>query len=146
MLYIPKIDDYFKILTDEKVKDFIPINFSEYFKSTREKLCSKLSEEQNLRKVSILLYFFLTTPVKYKNMCNQILLIIVYIAIMLRFWIFLIHNYDWLILNHWLKTILKKFKVQTILVLKHKKRNDDKIFHSCTNLITSDVIRHWWRI
>ena len=85
MLYIPKIDDYFKILTDEEVKDFIPINFREYFKSTREKLCSKLSEEENIRKVAILLYFFLTTPVKYKNMCNQILLIIVYIAIMLRF-------------------------------------------------------------
>ena len=41
MLYIPKIDDYFKILTDEEVKDFVDINFSEYFKSARE--------EQNIR-------------------------------------------------------------------------------------------------
>ena len=36
MLYIPKIDYYFKILTDEEVKDFVAIKFSEYFKSTRE--------------------------------------------------------------------------------------------------------------
>ena len=40
------------MLTDEKVKDFVAINFSEYFKSRREKLYSKLSEEQNLRKVA----------------------------------------------------------------------------------------------
>ena len=54
MLYIPKIDDYLKILTDEQVKDFVAINFSEYFKSIRE--------EQNLRKVAKSLYIFLTTP------------------------------------------------------------------------------------
>ena len=44
MLYIPKIDDYLKILTDEDVKDFIAIDFSEYFKSIRK--------EQNYRKVA----------------------------------------------------------------------------------------------
>ena len=33
MLYIPKIYDYLEILTDEEEKDFIVINFSEYFKS-----------------------------------------------------------------------------------------------------------------
>ena len=49
MFYIPKIDDYLKILTDEEVKDFLFINFSHYFKSTREKLYSKLNAEQNLR-------------------------------------------------------------------------------------------------
>ena len=32
---------------------------------------------------------------------------------------------------------LKKFKVQTILVLVYKKRNDCKIFHSSTKLIAS---------
>ena len=37
MLYIPKIGDYLKILTDDEVKDFVAINFSEYFKSTRDK-------------------------------------------------------------------------------------------------------------
>ena len=51
MLYNPKFVDYLKILADEEVKDFVAINYSEYFKSTREKLYSKLSEEQNLRKV-----------------------------------------------------------------------------------------------
>ena len=52
MLYIPKIDLYLEIFTDEEVKDFVAINFSEYFKSTRE--------EQNLRKVTKSLYTFLT--------------------------------------------------------------------------------------
>ena len=48
MLYIPKIDDCLKILIDGKVKDFVAINFSEYFKTKREKFYSKLNEEQNL--------------------------------------------------------------------------------------------------
>ena len=52
MLYILKIDDYLKILTDEEVKDFIAIHFSGYFKS--------IKEEQNLRKVAKSLYNFLT--------------------------------------------------------------------------------------
>ena len=59
MLYIPKIDDYLKILTYEEVKDFVAINFSEYVKSMREK--------QNLRKDVKLLYIFLTTPDKVKK-------------------------------------------------------------------------------
>ena len=53
MLYIPKIDDNFKILTDDEVKDFAPINFSKHFKS--------IKEEQNLTKVAKSLYIFLTT-------------------------------------------------------------------------------------
>ena len=32
----------------------------------------------------------------------------------------------------------KKFKVQTILVLDYKKRNDRKIFHSSAKLIAND--------
>ena len=62
MLHIPKIGDYLKIVTDEEVKDFLAISFSKYLKSTRKKLYSKLSEEQNLRKVAEWLYIFLTTP------------------------------------------------------------------------------------
>ena len=62
MLHILKIQDYLKILTDEEVKDFVAINFSEYFKSLREKLYSKRNEEQNLRKVTKSLYIFLATP------------------------------------------------------------------------------------
>ena len=29
MLYIPKIDDYLKTLTDKEFEDFVAINFSE---------------------------------------------------------------------------------------------------------------------
>ena len=54
MLHIPKIDHYLKILTDEEVKYFAAINFSEYFKF--------INEEQNLRKVAKSLYIFLATP------------------------------------------------------------------------------------
>ena len=43
MLYIPKIDDHSKVVTDEEVKEFVAINFSEYFKSiTEEKILEKL--------------------------------------------------------------------------------------------------------
>ena len=35
MLYVPKIDGYWKIVTDEEVKNFIVINFNEYFRSIR---------------------------------------------------------------------------------------------------------------
>ena len=56
MLYIPNIDNYLEILTDEQVKDFVPINFSEYFKF--------MKEEQNLAKW---LYIFLTKPDKIEK-------------------------------------------------------------------------------
>ena len=51
MLYIAKIDGYLEILTDEEVEDFVAIN-----------LVESIKEEENLRKVANLLYFFLTTP------------------------------------------------------------------------------------
>ena len=60
MLCIPKIDDYLKILADEEVKGFVRVNFTEYFKSIREKLYSKLNEELNLRKVAKSFYIFQT--------------------------------------------------------------------------------------
>ena len=37
-----------------------------------------------------------------------------------------------------LSSALKKFKVQSILVLEYQKRNDDKIFHSSTKLTVDD--------
>ena len=37
MLCISKIDGYLKILTDAEEKDFVAINFSEYFKTIKEK-------------------------------------------------------------------------------------------------------------
>ena len=38
MLYIAKINDYLEIFTDEEMKDFVAMNFSEYFQSTKKKL------------------------------------------------------------------------------------------------------------
>ena len=52
MFYIPKIDDCLEIFTDEEVKNFLAINFSDHFRS--------ISEEQNVRKVAKSLYNFLT--------------------------------------------------------------------------------------
>ena len=66
---VPKIVDYLKILTDEEIKDFVVINFGKYYKFTREKLYSKLSEEKNLRKVAESLYSFLTTFNEVKKIC-----------------------------------------------------------------------------
>ena len=54
MLYIPKIDNYLEVLTNEEVKSFVAINFGEFFKFIRE--------EQNLTKVAKSLYILLTTP------------------------------------------------------------------------------------
>ena len=61
-MYIPKISVSLKILTYEEVKNLVATHFSEYFISIREPLYSKLSEKQDLRKIAILLYIFLTTP------------------------------------------------------------------------------------
>ena len=62
MLYILKIGDYLEILTDDEVKDFVVINFEGFFKPSREKLYSNLSEKKDLRKVTESLYIFLATP------------------------------------------------------------------------------------
>ena len=56
------------------MKDVLVINFGKYFKSTKEKLHSKLCEEQNIRKVAESLYIFRTTPYgvdKYGNMMQS---------------------------------------------------------------------------
>ena len=140
MLHIPKIDDYLKILTDEEVTGFVAINFSEYFKSIRE--------EQNLRKVAKSLYIFLTTLDEVEK----------YVDIMqpkssdncihrYNVEIFIIFDPELQPINtkptikNKLKELLselEKFKVQKILVLDYKKRNDRKIFHSSAKLIGSD--------
>ena len=120
MLYFPKIGDCLEILNDEQVKDFVSINFSEYIKSIRE--------EQNLRKVTKSLYIFPATPNEVEkhlqsNSSDKC-----------------IHHYNVDILNLFdselqlintkpmiknklkeLLSDLKKFKVQTILVLDYKK-------------------------
>ena len=147
MLYIPKIDDYLKILTDAEVKYLVAINFSEYLKFAREKLYFSLNEEQNLRKVAKSLYTFLTTPDEVE----------IYVEIMQwnssnncvrRYNIEILNGFDRELkltntkpmVNSKLKELLSemnKFKVQAILVLEYKKRNDCKIFHSSAKLIVS---------
>ena len=67
-------------------------------------------------------------------MCNQNLLIILYISIIkLKDTESSIKNKSKELLSK-----LKKFKVQTVLVLGYTKRNNRTIFHSCTGLIASD--------
>ena len=90
MLYIPKTDDYLKTLTDEKVKNFLAIKFSEYFKFVRE--------GQNTRKVATSPYIFLRTPDivdKYKTSKSSDNCINHYNVE--------IQNYNLWTLNQWLK-------------------------------------------
>ena len=68
-MYIPKIEDLLKILTDDEVKYFVVINFDEYSKSLIEKLYSKLSKKQSLIEVDESFYIFLATPDEVENTC-----------------------------------------------------------------------------
>ena len=94
MLYIAKIDAYLKNL----VKEFGAINFREDIELTREKIYFKLNEEQNLINVVESLYTFLTTPnelEKYvETMQSNSSDRYVHCYNILRFWIFLIQNYN----------------------------------------------------
>ena len=134
-MYIPKIDDCLEILTDEEVKDFVAINFSEYFKSIRK--------TENLRKVAKSLYILLTTPDEVEkhvksNSCDNC--IYHYNVDTLNLFdpeLQLINTKP--VIKNKLKEVLnvsEKFKIQT--VLDYMKRNYRKIFHSNTNLIASD--------
>ena len=70
MVYISKVGDYSKILTDDEMNDFVVINLGEYLN-----LWEKNIEEQNLKKVIELLYIFLATPVeveKYVQMMQSV--------------------------------------------------------------------------
>ena len=134
MLYIPKIDNYLKTLTDEEVKDSVAINFSEYFRS--------IKQEQNFRKVSKSLYIFLTTPdevekyVQSNSSDNCIHHYNVEISNLFDPELQLINTKS--VIRNKLKELLnwlKKFKVQTLLVLAYNKRNDYKIFHSSAKVL-----------
>ena len=128
--------------------DFVAINFSEYLKSTWEKLYSKLNEEQSLRKVAKLLFIFLTTsdeveqyakimqsysPDNCVHCYNVEILNLFYLELQLS-------NTKPMIKNKLRELLseLKNFKAQTILILGFKKRNGRKIFHSSIKLIVSD--------
>ena len=115
------------------MKDFVAILFSEYFKSIRE--------QQSLRKVSKLLHIFLTSHDEVEKCVHS------------DFSDNCIHRYNVEILNIFdselqlintkpmiknklnkLLSEVRKLKVQTILVLEYKKRNDCRIFHSYAKL------------
>ena len=137
MLYIPKIDDYLKILTDKKVKDFVAINFNEYFKFIKEK--------RNIRKVAKLLYIFLTTAdevEQYVQSNSSDYCVHYYNVEILNLFDPELQLIDTkpVIKNKFKKQLseLKNFQVQIILVLDYKNRNDCKIFHSSAKLIASD--------
>ena len=136
-MYIPRIDDYLKILNKEEVKNFVAINFSEYYKS--------ITKEQNLRKVAKSLYIFLAPPdevEKYVQSNSSDNYIHYYNVKILNFFdpeLQLINTKT--VITNKLKELLnelKKFKVQRMLVLEYKKRNDCKISHPSTKLIASD--------
>ena len=137
MSRIPKIDYYLKILTNVEVKDFVAINFSEYFKT--------IKEEQNFTEFAKLLYIFLRTPDEVEKYMESI------------FSDNCVRHYNVNILNLFhpeLQVInskrvvknkldeflseLKKFTFQTMSVLHSKKRNDHEIFHSSAKLIASN--------
>ena len=137
MLYISKVDYYLKILTDEEVKDFAAISFNEYFKS--------IKKEQNLRKIAKSLYNFPVRPdvlekyVQSNSSDNCVHHYNVEISNLFDPELQLIDTKP--VNSNELKELLselQKFKVQTMLVLHYKKRNDGKIFHSSANLTAND--------
>ena len=120
------------------MKDFVAINFSEYFKSIRE--------EQNLRKVDKPLYIFLTTAdevEKYvQSNCSDYCIHLYNVEILNVFDPELQLTNTKPMIKNTLKGLLselKKFKVQIILVSNYKKRNNCKIFYSSTKLTASDL-------
>ena len=140
MLYILKIVDYLKILTEDEVKDLVAMNFSEYFESTKI-LYSELREKQNLREFAEQLYIFPTAPDEVEKYSSDNC----------------VHHYNIEILNlfdpelqlintkHMIKNKLKellseftKFKGQIILVLDYKKRESCNSFYSIHKLIASN--------
>ena len=109
----------------------------------------KLNEKQNLRKVAESLCNVLTTPNEIKKYAKMV---------QYNSSDSCVHRYNIEILNLFdpelqlintkimiknklnkLLNELKKFKVQVILVLKYKKKNDHKNFHSSAKLIASDL-------
>ena len=116
-----------------------------FSKTTIGNLHSKLSGKQNRRKMAHLIYIFLTTPDEVENYvqsntsdncvhCSSDEILNLFDPELQLI------NTKSMIKNK-LKELLseiKKFKVEAILILDYKKRNDFKVFHSRTKLIASD--------
>ena len=138
MLYNLKIDNYLKLLTDEEVKDYLAISFSEYLKSIRE--------EQNRSKKAVkLIYVFLTSPDEVEKYAH----IIFSDNCIFHYNVQILNTFDpelqlistKLMIKNNLKELIGKIKnckFKTKLVLEYKTRNDSKIFHSSAKLTDSD--------
>ena len=125
MLYIPKIDEYLKILTDEEVKGFAAINFSGYIKSTKQKLYSKLNKKQNLRNVTKQLYISLKTPDGVQSNSSDNCIHLYHVEILNLFDPELQLKDTESAIKTKLKELIskfRKFKVQTVLVFRYKKK------------------------
>ena len=118
------------------------INFSEYFKFTKEKLRAKLNEKQSFRNVaeSLLSYLSNYEIIIQSNSsdncmhCYNIeILNIFYPEIQMI-------NTKCMMKTKLIKLLseLNSFKNKTILVLEYAKRSYDKIFHSSAKLIPID--------
>lgn len=93
MFYIPKVTEYLDILTDEKIKHFVVIDFDVRFKYRRKEQHSELNKNTNIESF----YTFLTVPdevEKYNELIDkmeegkimiQVLLIIACASIVSRF-------------------------------------------------------------
>ena len=129
MLYIPKIDAYLKIFTDEEVEDFVAINFSESIK-----------REQNLSKVHKSLYFFLTTSDELQANSSDNFIHHYHVKTLNLFdpELQLINSKP--VIKNKLKGLLNKFK--TVLVLDYKKRNGSQIFHLQAKIIAVNFDIH----
>ena len=144
-MYIQKVDLY-KNLDWRWSERFCSHKFDESFKFLRKKLYSKLSEEQNLRRLDESFYIFLATPDKVGNYvemmqsgssdncqchCNIKVLNLFDPELQLI-------NTNPVIKNKLkLFSDLKKFKLQSTLALEYHKRYDLKIVHSSAKLISS---------
>ena len=107
-------------------------------------MCSKLNKEWNLRKVVESLYIILTTPddlLQSSSSDNCVHRKNIEVVNLFHPELQLINTNP--MIKNKLKEFLsqlKKFKVQTTLLLKYKNRNEHKIFHSSAKLTASDEV------
>lgn len=91
MFYIPKVTEYLDILTDEKIKHFVVIDFDVRFKYRRKEQHSKLNKNTNIRTVAesvpdeVEKYNELIDKMEEGKIMIQVLLIIACASIVSRF-------------------------------------------------------------
>ena len=118
-------------MTDNEVKDFVGRNSGKYLKSKKGNVCSKLNEVRILEKVVESLSVFVTHLMKMIQSNSSDTCVHCYNIEILNLFdpeLQLIKTNS--MIKNKLKifsTLLKKFKVQTILVLEYKKGNDQKL-------------------